>query len=171
VGSPLALPFADGSFEAVIFNGSFEALAGPDAGAARERHLQALAEASRVLAPGGCVYLGAENRRAFKALIEPVEPPARSPYTLSDYDDLFRGAGLGPPARFVSYPDHRTPEALLATVSEPALAYYLTAVREARPVQELPERVRRLELEALDEGRMTGFAGAYALVSRKASAC
>lgn len=63
-----ALPFADGSFDVVVSNHVIEHVGGPDE---QRRHL---AEARRVLRPGGVLYLAAPNRWSL------VEPHYRLPF-------------------------------------------------------------------------------------------
>jgi len=61
--SAVALPYPDASFDVVVFNGVLEWLGGIDAARdPAELQLRALREARRVLAPGGLVYVGIENR-------------------------------------------------------------------------------------------------------------
>jgi SAM-dependent methyltransferase len=122
-GAPLVqgeleqLPFADGSFDVVTGFNSFQYAAQPAV---------ALAEAARVLAPGGRVlYLNwappeqceaAGYLAAIGALLPPAPPGAPGPFALSDHDAIvrvFEEAGLavrstGDVTVVWSYPDHAT---------------------------------------------------------------
>jgi SAM-dependent methyltransferase len=122
-GAPLVqgeleqLPFADGSFDVVTGFNSFQYAAQPAV---------ALAEAARVLAPGGRVlYLNwappeqceaAGYLAAIGALLPPPPPGAPGPFALSDHDAIvrvFEEAGLtvrstGDVTVVWSYPDHAT---------------------------------------------------------------
>jgi SAM-dependent methyltransferase len=111
------LPFADGSFDVVTGFNSFQYAAQPAV---------ALAEAARVLAPGGRVlYLNwappeqceaAGYLAAIGALLPPPPPGAPGPFALSDHDAIvrvFEEAGLtvrstGDVTVVWSYPDHAT---------------------------------------------------------------
>jgi SAM-dependent methyltransferase len=122
-GAPLVqgeleeLPLADGSFDVVTGFNSFQYAARPAA---------ALAEAARVLAPGGCLlYLNwappeqceaAAYLAAIGALLPPPPPGAPGPFALSDHDAIVRvfdeaGLDISSTADVTvvwSYPDEAT---------------------------------------------------------------
>jgi SAM-dependent methyltransferase len=136
-GAPLvqgeleALPFADGSFDIVTGFNSFQYAARP---------VVALAEAVRVLAPGGRVlYLNwappeqseaAAYLAAIGALLPPPPPGAPGPFALSDHDAIVRDfdeAGLAVSSTadvtvVWSYPDEATAVAGLMAAGPMALA-------------------------------------------------
>ncbi|HVW17837.1 MAG TPA: methyltransferase domain-containing protein, partial [Solirubrobacteraceae bacterium] len=112
-----ALPFADGAFDVVTGFNAFAFAADPPA---------AIAEAARVLAPGGRLAVagfaepehneGTVLHLAMKALVAEAEPDGYAPYSLSDPGALeaaLREAGLAPAgerevALDWSYPDEQT---------------------------------------------------------------
>jgi ubiquinone/menaquinone biosynthesis C-methylase UbiE len=63
MASAVALPYPDASFDIVIFNGVLEWLGAIDIrNNPMDIQLRAMREAHRVLAPGGTIYIGIENR-------------------------------------------------------------------------------------------------------------
>lgn len=160
VADPAAWPLDAGSVDAVILNGSLARLSEGLA------PLKLLQEALRVLTPDGLLYLGAENPRAFRALLAESEA-----VPVLDYQALLVEAGFQVTSVAWPYPDGPLPEALLSAGPQGALAYYLKAVREPRPPSDPAERLRRLELGAVEVGTQDGFAPAYGLVARKVAAC
>lgn len=67
-GAP-ALPFADGTFDAVIMNGVLEWTATAVSGVPGDVHRRILSEIHRVLKPGGSILVAIENRYSFKFLL------------------------------------------------------------------------------------------------------
>jgi SAM-dependent methyltransferase len=136
-GAPLVegeleqLPFADGSFDVVTGFNSFQYAAQP---------VVALAQAARVLAPGGRVlYLNwappeqceaSGYLAAIGALLPPPPPGAPGPFALSDHDAIvriFEAAGLTISSTadvpvVWSYPDHATAVAGLMAAGPIVLA-------------------------------------------------
>lgn len=148
-----ALPFAAAQFDAVVL----QAPLGPET----------LSEAHRVLVPGGWLYGAFENRAGFRAMLG----AGGAGESLAAIAARLEAAGFLPPTVYLPYPDAQCPEAFLGAEAGGALAYYLTAVRETRPIQDPGEQVRRLELAAEAAGQGRAFAPAYGLVARKAPAC
>ena len=114
----LKLPFADNSFDLVVVNGVLEWIGLSDLKSSpRELQQKFLGEIYRVLKPGGCVYIGIENRLAFFLFLGSLDHsglPFTSlvPRFLADflvqryrrtnhkYDDLKRMS--------IEWPDYRT---------------------------------------------------------------
>jgi SAM-dependent methyltransferase len=72
--SILEPPFAPGTFDFILFNGLLEWVAlGSDANP-RETQLAALRKANNLLKPGGVLYIGIENRFAFKQFLGHKDP-------------------------------------------------------------------------------------------------
>ncbi len=65
-GDSKHLPFPDNSFNAVVVNGVLEWVPSGLPGNPREVQMQFLREIRRVLKPDGCLFLGIENRYAWK---------------------------------------------------------------------------------------------------------
>ncbi len=74
LASAMALPYPSASFDVVIFNGVLEWLGGDDTKKnPKDIQMQALKEAHRVLAPGGLVYIGIENRFSLRYFLGQVD--------------------------------------------------------------------------------------------------
>ena len=65
-GDTKYLPFPDDSFDAVVVNGVLEWVPSGLPGNPREVQMAFLKEVRRVLKPEGCLFLGIENRYAWK---------------------------------------------------------------------------------------------------------
>ena len=69
LSSAVMLPLREGSLDLVILNGVLEYTARGQEGPPRETHLRVLRYVRRLLAPGGMVYLGIENRYYLKFIL------------------------------------------------------------------------------------------------------
>jgi ubiquinone/menaquinone biosynthesis C-methylase UbiE len=67
------LPFAGGTFDAVVVNGVLEWIPIGKSGDPRQVQIQFLREVGRILKPNGQLYLGIENRLGFKYFLGQVE--------------------------------------------------------------------------------------------------
>jgi SAM-dependent methyltransferase/aminoglycoside phosphotransferase (APT) family kinase protein len=131
-GDTPRLPFASGSFDAVVLNGVFEWVAGNRAGKPETIQREFLREVGRILAPGGHVYVGIENRLSYKYFLGVPEghinmrfgavlPRAATrlylkwrrgedfrvrTYSVWGYKRLFAAAGFGAPRVYVTWPNY-----------------------------------------------------------------
>ena len=194
-GATLPLPFADGSFDLVALNGVLEWVPEGTAGDPRQVQRRFLAEVQRILAPGGEVYIGIENRLAYSYFLGMPEDhtalrfgallprPLANLYSLlkrrksyrtytysrAGYRALLSEAGL--PAVRISavYPDYRFPS-----------RYLFPALRDRDDTHQLlfnryrgslKHAFRHLVLPlAAKSGVLERFAHSFAIVGARAQA-
>jgi len=136
MASATALPYPDASFDIVVFNGVLEWLGAIDTGKnPKDIQLQALREAHRVLAPGGLVYIGIENRFSLRYFLGTPDDHSfirftslmprwlARPYyklrtgadyymhthSLSTYREMLRDSGFTRSREYHPWPNYRNP--------------------------------------------------------------
>lgn len=144
------LPYADNSFDVVLFNGALEYVgeASPD-GSPRDRQIACLKEARRVLRPGGTLYIGIENRYAYLYFLGTrdhsglrftslLPRPLASlvmrlrtgkayrtyTYTQRGYRDLVKDAGFDDESVYLAFPTYREPRFILSGDDNNAIVYF-----------------------------------------------
>ena len=80
-GDVLPLPFASGTFDAVVLNGVLEWVPVTGDGDPRQCQLAILRELRRILKPAGQVYIGIENRVGLKYFLGNIDEHSRMKYT------------------------------------------------------------------------------------------
>ena len=78
--SPWDIPFPPGSFDAVVLNGTLPWLATGREGDPRALQVAALKSAFQLLAPGGYLYLGIENRMFWRSFVGAPDVHCGLPY-------------------------------------------------------------------------------------------
>jgi 2-polyprenyl-3-methyl-5-hydroxy-6-metoxy-1,4-benzoquinol methylase len=155
-GDTQHLPMESSFFDFVILNGVLEWTAVSRECRPREEYLKFLREASRVLKPGGRVYIGIENRLSFQyfqgvpedhielrfiallprrladryALVRRGIRYRTHTLTLWGYKELLQESGFENPAFFYPHPDYRLPRMVVPLEDDNRISILVGASRQ-----------------------------------------
>jgi SAM-dependent methyltransferase len=148
--SPWDIPFPPESFELVVLNGVLQWLATGREGDPRELQVSAMKRAFQLLAPGGYVYIGIENRIPWRYFMGAADPHCGLPYvtvlprplanwyvkkrgqaegyrnyiySIRGYRKILAAAGFRNIQFYLAVPSYKTPR-LYLPVKENIFSYY-----------------------------------------------
>jgi SAM-dependent methyltransferase/glycosyltransferase involved in cell wall biosynthesis len=191
-GDALELPFEPEQFDLVTMIGLLEW-----AGAATPELIleklqeRFLCEAYRVLKPGGCLYIGIENRYGFKYLLgepddhtgisdityisrEDADIKARATkgsayrvrtHSKSEYEDLLRAAGFQQIEFYAPYPDYRMCSAWVPLDPPMIVQFYLDYLQEDFLPSSKAQQIQSLERVASRLGNLECYVNSYAILA------
>lgn len=158
VGDIFELPLEPASFDLIAMNGVLEWVGKTDKFKdAREAQIAALKICKKLLKPGGCLYIGIENRYSFVYMHGPDheglmyttfmprrvaswynrlrrgEPYQTYTYSKAGYERLLKDAGFSTTEFFLPYPGYNLPRILIPYSDLRALSYTLSHLVSVRP--------------------------------------
>lgn len=185
-------PFPKNSFDVVVMNGVLEWIGTPVNGSEpQELQLKALKIIREILKPDGVLYIGIENSYGFKyitgemddhtglhhisylrrdkanekALKESKRSYRTYTYDWRGYELLLKQAGFDDMSFYYPLPDYKSVKFLLNLDSPDLLTYFHNNLNETQQANSLVERIRSLELHAIECGHVADYAAGYSIVA------